>query len=227
VVAYSFELCAFCWYYCIRFLQRNLFLPFIALLKELLDVGSFAASRTDYRLVKCLSQAEDTYFLSNGGMSKQEIASSPSSSSPAEAAGAAVAAAANFENLWNKLRNGNLSYFSFAFQFVSLLVFRQLSIFYDRSLLLFRGIIVVWSTPYPLLACFSTSLKTGKPEAVVTLRTQGRAVVVPRAVLGTRLARFTFQQLCGTVRFIKQSINQSMMQSTIRALVQSINCSIN
>jgi len=90
-----------------------LFLPFIALLKELLDVGSFAASRTDYRLVKGLSQAEDTYFLSNGSLTNQDVASSSSSSSSStsaeEAAGAAIDAAAKFENLWNKLRNGTSS----------------------------------------------------------------------------------------------------------------------
>jgi hypothetical protein len=60
-------------------------LPFIGLLKELLEVGSFEASRTDYRLVKGQHKAQDTYFL---------------------AAGDAVAQRAQFEALWTRLCNG-------------------------------------------------------------------------------------------------------------------------
>jgi predicted ATPase len=47
-------------------LQRNLFIPFIELLKKQLIVHSMAQSRTDYRLVKGQDVAADTYFVSTG-----------------------------------------------------------------------------------------------------------------------------------------------------------------
>ena len=77
-------------------LQRALFLPFIGMVKELLTVASFEASRTDYRLVKGADQAEDCYFLAQ-----------PAGAAPATAAGGAAAADAaareGFEALWRRL----------------------------------------------------------------------------------------------------------------------------
>lgn len=44
---------------------------------------------------------------------------------------------------------------------------------------------------------FAKLTEGGSPVVAVTLRTQGRAVKIPKASLGRRVARFTFHEICG------------------------------